>query len=206
MHCAEICCIEHAEHRGDPRTHGAGRSPRVAACLMATVLVAALVLSACQTPQGAGRTAPAQDTPSGPPDGRDARPDAARAQTAPGSRRPEVRLPPPQTPRSWGEARQQAARRLVAANPDITYMDKPPAMLLAIPVMTVDLNSDGTVRHVSVMRYPSQARDTVNLAIAAIHRAAPFGDVSRLPKPWRFNETFLFNGDRKFKPMTLDQP
>ena len=40
---------------------------------------------------------------------------------------------------------------------------------------------------------------------AAIRRAAPFGDVSKLPKPWKFNETFLFNADRKFKPMTLDQ-
>jgi hypothetical protein len=29
--------------------------------------------------------------------------------------------------------------------------------------------------------------------------------VSRLPKPWKFNETFLFNDQRKFKPMTLDQ-
>lgn len=85
-------------------------------------------------------------------------------------------------------------------------MGKPPAMLLAIPVMTVELHADGSVRNISVMRYPSQAKDTVNLAIAAIHRAAPFGDISRLPKPWRFNETFLFNDERKFKPMTLDQP
>jgi len=36
-------------------------------------------------------------------------------------------------------------------------------------------------------------------------RAAPFGDVSALPKPWKFTETFLFNKERKFKPMTLDQ-
>ncbi len=123
-----------------------------------------------------------------------------------GGKRTEVRLPPPQSPRSWSEARHQAARRLVAANPDGTYMGKPPALLLAIPVMTVELHADGSVRNISVMRYPSQAKDTVNLAIAAIHRAAPFGDISRLPKPWRFNETFLFNDERKFKPMTLDQP
>ncbi|CAN6484350.1 unnamed protein product [Victoria cruziana] len=41
------------------------------------------------------------------------------------------------------------------------------------------------------MRYPKQARDTVDIAMQAIRRAAPFGDVSRLPKPWQFNETFL---------------
>jgi hypothetical protein len=28
--------------------------------------------------------------------------------------------------------------------------------------------------------------------------------VSRLPRPWKFVETFLFNDDRKFKPRTLD--
>ncbi len=175
------------------------RSAQAGAALLATLLGVALALSACQTPPPSGR---AGQAPAGP----DARLDTSQAATAPGKRRTEVRLPAPQSPRNWSEARQQAARRLVAANPDGTYMDKPPAMLLAIPVMTVELHADGSVRNISVMRYPSQAKDTVDLAIAAIHRAAPYGDVSRLPKPWRFNETFLFNDDRKFKPMTLDQP
>jgi hypothetical protein len=103
------------------------------------------------------------------------------------------------------EVRQQAARRLVAANPQGTYTGKPPDILLAIPVLTVELNADGSVRRIEVMRYPRQARDTVDMAIAAVRRAAPFGDVSRLPKPWKFNETFLFNDQRKFKPMTLDR-
>ena len=44
----------------------------------------------------------------------------------------------------------------------------------------------------------------MQIAIDAVRRAAPFGDVSRLPKPWKFTETFLFNDDRKFKPRTLD--
>lgn len=116
-----------------------------------------------------------------------------------------VKLPPPRTPRNWSDARQQAAERLVAASPDSSYTGKPPFMLLAIPVMSIELNADGSVRNVSVMRHPSQAKDTVQLAIQAIHRAAPYGDVSKLPKPWKFNETFLFKEDRKFKPMTLDR-
>lgn len=116
-----------------------------------------------------------------------------------------IKLPPPETPRSWADARQQAARRLVAANPDTTYMSKPPDILLAIPVLSIELNGDGSIHRISVMRYPSQARETVEMAMAAVRRAAPFGDVSRLPKPWKFNETFLFNADKKFKPMTLDQ-
>lgn len=114
-------------------------------------------------------------------------------------------LGPPSTPRSWSEARLQAARRLVAANPGITHTGRPQEILLAVPVITIELNADGSIKRLDVMRYPKQARDTVDIAMKAIRRAAPFGDVSRLPKPWQFNETFLFNDDRRFKPMTLDR-
>jgi hypothetical protein len=130
---------------------------------------------------------------------------SAPAQTIVKTSKGPIKLPPPDTPRSWTDARLQAAKRMVAANPDGIYTGTPPDILLAIPVMSIDLNADGSIRKISVMRYPSQARDTVEMAMAAIRRAAPFGDVSKLPKPWRFNETFLFNAERKFKPMTLDQ-
>ena len=115
-----------------------------------------------------------------------------------------VRLPPPSTPRSLLELRAQAALRLVAANPDGTYLGEVPETLLAIPVLEVELNGDGSIRRITVLRHPRQAKDTVKIATDAVRRAAPFGDVSRLPKPWRFTETFLFNDDRKFKPRTLD--
>ena len=84
-------------------------------------------------------------------------------------------------------------------------MGKPQPLLLAIPVLEIELNGDGSIRTISVIRQPGQARDTVQLAIDALRRAAPFGDVSRLPRPWKFIETFLFNDDRRFKPRTLDQ-
>ncbi|MBI5924240.1 MAG: hypothetical protein HY836_01445 [Aquabacterium sp.] len=116
-----------------------------------------------------------------------------------------IKLPVPNTPKSWADARQQAANRMVLANPDVVYTGKPPDILLAIPVLTIELHADGGIKNIAVMRYPSQARETVAMAMAAVRRAAPFGDVSRLPKPWKFNETFLFNADKKFKPMTLDQ-
>ena len=162
-------------------------------------LVLALGLSACSTMRSdAPATAP--ETPDRP--GQVAGPSA----TAPAGKGPRyVKLGPPKPSRNWADLRRQAAERLVAANPDGSYMSKPPFMLLAIPVMTIELNADGTVRNISVMRHPSQAHDTVQLAVQAIHRAAPFGDVSKLPKPWKFNETFLFKEDRKFKPMTLDR-
>lgn len=107
--------------------------------------------------------------------------------------------------RNWSEVRLQAARRLVAANPNGTYMGVPPEPLLGIPVLEIELNADGSVRKIVVLRHPREAKDTTKLAEAAIHRAAPFGDVSRLPRPWRFTETFLFNHERKFKPRTLDE-
>ena len=113
-------------------------------------------------------------------------------------------LPPPRRARSWTEFRLFAAQRMVAANKAMTYEGAVPDPLLAIPVLEVELNGDGSVRRISVSRAPTQAVDTVQLAIEAVKRAAPYGDVSHLPKPWRFSEVFLFDDSRRFKPRTLD--
>ncbi|WP_282825561.1 hypothetical protein [Pelomonas sp. V22] len=92
----------------------------------------------------------------------------------------------------------------MAANPERVYAGVVPAILLAIPVLEVELHADGSIRKIDVLRRPGQAPETLQMAIDALHRAAPFGDVSRLPKPWKFSETFLFNDERRFKPRTLD--
>jgi hypothetical protein len=118
---------------------------------------------------------------------------------------PKAPAPRRSTPaRGWDDWRRQAALQLVAANADRTYDGVPPEPLLAIPVLEVELNGDGSVRRVGVLRRPTQAHDTVQLAIDAVHRAAPFGPVSHLPRPWKYTETFLFADDRRFKPRTLD--
>jgi len=106
--------------------------------------------------------------------------------------------------RNWDEFRVHAGRRLVQANPNGTYTGAVPEPLLAIPVLEVELNADGSVRRIVVQRQPTQARDTVRLAIDAVQRAAPFGDISHLPRPWKFSEVFLFRDDRRFKPRVLD--
>ena len=36
------------------------------------------------------------------------------------------------------------------------------------------------------------------------HINAPYGGVSRLPRPWKFSEVFLFDDNRRFKPRSLD--
>jgi len=120
------------------------------------------------------------------------------------SGRSGIGLAPPQRVRNWAEVRLQAAQRMVAANPSITYTGGVPDTLLAIPVLEIELNADGSVRRIEVLRPPRQATDTVQIAADAVRRAAPFGDVSKLPRPWKFVETFLFDDQRRFKPRTLD--
>ncbi|WP_119353847.1 hypothetical protein [Azohydromonas sediminis] len=107
--------------------------------------------------------------------------------------------------RNWDEYRERAARRLVAANPGRTYDGPVSEPLLAIPVLEAELNADGSIRRIKVLREPRQAKDTVPMAIEAMRRAAPFGDVSHLPRPWTYVEVFLYDDARKFKPRTLER-
>lgn len=119
---------------------------------------------------------------------------------------PRVAQPAAARVANWNDFKRMAARRMVAGSPSASYMGKPQAMLYAIPVLEVELNADGTVRDISVTRAPAKddAQDTIDIAKSAIRRGEPYGDVSRLPKPWKFTEVFLFNDQRKFKPRTLD--
>jgi hypothetical protein len=160
------------------------------------------VLAACSSPsseQAAPGETPARRAPSA------ATPEpAAPSATTTAKTVPAPGLAAPGTMRNWTDVRRQAAHRLVAANPAITYMGRVPDQLLAIPVLEIELNRDGSVRRIAVLREPRQAKDTLRIATDAVHRAAPYGDVSRLPRPWKFVETFLFDDNRKFKPRTLD--
>ena len=159
-----------------------------------------LLLASCSSRAPAvvpSRTSPDAVTTTAPPGA----PVVGTTQTAASARQA---LPAPYAMRSWNEVRVQAAHRIVSANPDGTYLGVPPEPLLAIPVLEIELNGDGSVRRIIVLRRPQQAEDTIQLAADAVRRAAPFGDVSRLPRPWKFVETFLFDDTRRFKPRTLD--
>jgi len=119
--------------------------------------------------------------------------------------RPAPTLAAPAAARDWDEFRRQAARRMLAANPGRSYSGPVPDPLLAIPVLEIELDADGDVRNIKVLRHPRQAQDTTQIAIDAVRRAAPYGDMRRLKKPWKFAEVFLFDDDRRFKPRTLDE-
>ncbi len=114
-------------------------------------------------------------------------------------------LPAPAAAANWDDFKLQAAQRLVQAHPGTSYTGVPPEPLYGIPVLEIELNADGSVRRVTVLREPVEAKETIRLAIDAVHRAAPYGDVSRLPRPWKFVEVFLFDDQRRFKPATLDR-
>lgn len=118
---------------------------------------------------------------------------------------PHVSLPAPSAARNWDEFKRQAAQRMVAANPSVTYMGAVPEPLLAIPVLEIELDADGSVRSITVLRHPRQAQDTEQIAMDAIRRGAPYGDMRHLKKPWKFAEVFLFDENRHFKPRTLDE-
>ncbi len=152
--------------------------------IVVPVCATAAWLAGCSTPMPPDARSPAVLPP---------------AQAPSGTARPAAKLA-----HSWTEYRFLAAQRLVDANPGITYMGDVPEPLLAIPVIEVELNADGSIRQINVLRHPSQAEDTVQIAIDALRRAAPFGDVTHLPKPWKMSEVFLFDGARHFKPRTLD--
>jgi hypothetical protein len=105
--------------------------------------------------------------------------------------------------RDWTEYKLRAARRIHEASPGETFAGPLPDPLQSIPVLQVNLNRDGSVRDISVLRTPRQSPQTLEMAVRAIRRAAPFEPVGHLPRPWQFSETFLYNDDLKFQLRTL---
>ncbi len=106
--------------------------------------------------------------------------------------------------RDWDEYRRRAAERIVAANPGATFDGPMPLQLRSIPVLTVHVRQDGSVRQITVLRAPKSSPQTVQMAMAAVRKAAPFEPVGRLRAPWQFNETFLYNDQLKFQLRSLD--
>jgi hypothetical protein len=101
--------------------------------------------------------------------------------------------------RNWDEYKLRAARRIHDTSAGETFTGPLPDPLRSIPVLQVQLNRDGSVRRINVLRTPQNSPQTLEMATRAIQRAAPFEPVGHLPQPWQFNETFLYNDDLKFQ-------
>ena len=106
---------------------------------------------------------------------------------------------------TWAQYKSQAAQRIMDWNRAITFEGEPPPILASIPVLRVNLNEDGSVERIDVVREPQNAPETLQYAMDAIMRSAPFGDVSSLPMPWAFTETFLYNDDMRFQLRSLQR-
>ncbi len=105
--------------------------------------------------------------------------------------------------RTWAEYRRRAAQMIVAANSGSVASGKLQDPLYGIPVVQIQLNSDGSIRNLDFMRQSKVGPETNNLALQAIRRITSFGPVSNLPGPWQFNETFLYNDALKFQLRTI---
>lgn len=148
---------------------------------------AALLLGGCGTVQF--RPGPAQPPPLSQPDWIRFPPPAA--------------YPPDDVPSSALSSmrayRLRAAARIHELNAKATFSGPLPEPLTSIPVLQIELNRDGSVKQIDVLRVPKFEPQTVEMAKAAVMRAAPFGFVGNLPQPWTFNETFLYNESLKFQ-------
>ncbi len=155
-------------------------------------------------PAVAAAPVPAAPPPAPPPPAVAPAPAVPPARLAPLG--PAVALAPATPARNWNEFKRAAATRMVRASPQGSYLGPVPPLLFGIPILEIELSADGRVRDVKVLRPPAnaEAADTVALAVEAIRRGAPYGDVSRLPRPWKWTEVFLFDDRRRFKPRTLD--
>ena len=77
-------------------------------------------------------------------------------------------------------------------------------VVLAAPVLMIELRADGHIRRIDVLRVPKQAKDTVQMAIDAIRRVAPLSIARGVNGPLVWSETFLFDEQRRFKPRSLE--
>jgi hypothetical protein len=166
----------------------ANTSPRHVNYKLWTAVLCAAVLAGC-----------ASKGPSAPP------PPASAPATAPApapaaAAASSSNLPPVA---SWAEYRRRAAKLIMAANTANTFTGPLQEPMWGVPSVTVMMNADGTVRLIDMLRSSKIAPESNTLAQQAVRRVANFGSVANLPRPWQFNETFLYNDNKRFQLDTI---
>jgi TonB family protein len=104
---------------------------------------------------------------------------------------------------NWAEYRRRAAQLILAANPGASFTGEQPLQWYGIATVTISFNADGSVRNVDLMRRSSISPEVNAMAVDAARRVGNFGPVGNLPQPWQFNETFLYNTDKRFQLDTI---
>jgi hypothetical protein len=161
-------------------------SPRHVNYKLWTAVLCAAVLAGC-----------ASKGPSAPP----LPASAPAAAPAPAAAAPSSSNLPPVA--SWAEYRRRAAKLIMAANTSNTFTGPLQEPMWGVPSVTIMLNADGSVRLIDMLRSSKIAPESNTLAQQAVRRVANFGSVANLPRPWQFNETFLYNDNKRFQLDTI---
>jgi hypothetical protein len=161
-------------------------SPRHVNYKLWTAVLCAAVLAGC-----------ASKGPSAPP----LPASAPAAAPAPAAAAPSSSNLPPVA--SWAEYRRRAAKLIMAANTSNTFTGPLQEPMWGVPSVTIMLNADGSVRLIDMLRSSKIAPESNTLAQQAVRRVPNFGSVANLPRPWQFNETFLYNDNKRFQLDTI---
>jgi len=100
--------------------------------------------------------------------------------------------------------RQDGARAIYAAYPDSIYKGKLPPLLHAIAVVETEIDSNGHVREVRMIRAPSHAPDVTARVRELIRKASPLPAPARLGTV-KYTETWLVDKSGKFQLDTLTE-
>lgn len=144
-------------------------------------------------------------TPAPPPPAAPAHAPLARAPVA-----PAAAAPAPATNRRVSQAtsekayRQDAARAIYAAYPDNIYKGKLPPLLYAIAVVETELDANGNVRDVRMLRAPSHAPEVTARVRDMIRKASPLPAPTRLGTV-KYTDTWLVDKSGKFQLDTLTE-
>lgn len=101
--------------------------------------------------------------------------------------------------------RQDAARAIYAAYPDSIYKGKLPPLLYAIAVVETELDANGNVRDVRMLRAPSHAPEVTARVRDMIRKASPLPAPARLGNSVKYTDTWLMDKSGKFQLDTLTE-
>lgn len=100
--------------------------------------------------------------------------------------------------------RVDGARAIYAAYPDSIYKGKLPPLLHAIVVAEVDVDANGNVREVNMLRVPSHAPEVTARVRELIRQVSPLPAPARLGRV-KYVDTWLFDKSGRFQLDTLTE-
>ena len=100
-----------------------------------------------------------------------------------------------ETPKAY---RMEAARHIYAAYPEKIYKGKLPPLVHAIVVLEMELDANGQLRSINLIRVPTHAPDVTDAVKELIRHAAPMPAPARMGGA-RFTEIWLVDKSGRFQ-------